>query len=780
MAKIQVEKLAQMMGVEKQDLIFKLRSIGVRVEGEDAQIDSDVLQAFLQGKRMPQPREVILRDPEAQAKAPTTPTRRPPPSRRLPPNPLRAGRRRTMIQRVEPRIKTIPTAERTAPAKVEQPTPPPIEAAETVTAASETAPTTAPAVEPTSPPVAEPVAETSEEKATSRGQRRAERKRSKPAKGDLPADFVPPEEPITVSEGMTVREFGEKLGIKAKDLIQLLVRRGVMATINQVIDPDLAIEIAADLEVDAMEVSFEEEVQLQQEAHAEEAEETVAKEARAPVVTIMGHVDHGKTTLLDAIRSSNVTEGEFGGITQHIGAYEVESGGRKIVFLDTPGHEAFTRMRARGAGVTDIVVLVVAADDGVMPQTLEAIDHAEAAKVPIVVAINKMDRTEANADRVKTELAERGLTVEDWGGETVSIGVSALKGEGLDELLELILLTADLLELKASPDLPAQGAVIEARKEPGRGTVSTVLVQDGTLGVGDIFVSGAAWGRVRSMSNDRGERLREAGPATAVEVTGLSDVPEAGDPFQVVDNEAKARSIAEFRRQEQRQRSLSPTQSKLSLEQLFQQIREGDVQELPVVLKADVRGSLEVLTDTLNKLSTDQVRIKVIHSGIGGVTTNDVLLASASKAIIFGFNVRPEKKAVDLAEREEVDIRLHTVIYELSDEIQRAMVGLLAPTYREVDKGRAEVRQLFKVPKVGSIAGCHVVEGVIPRSAAVRLVRDSKVIYEGKIASLRRFKEDATEVRSGFDCGIGLERFQDLKPGDSIEAYVMEEVAPTL
>jgi translation initiation factor IF-2 len=438
-------------------------------------------------------------------------------------------------------------------------------------------------------------------------------------------------------------------------------------------------------------------------------------------------------------------------------------------------------MRARGAKVTDLVVLVVAADDGVMPQTLEAIDHARAAKVPLVVAINKVDKPNANPDRVRKELADRGLVPEDWGGDTVMVHVSAVKREGINELLEMILLTSDLLELRANPDLAAQGTVLEARKEVGRGIVATVLVQNGRLAVGDIFVAGATWGRVRSMSDDVGRRSKEAGPATPVEVTGFDTLPEAGDTFQVFADEAEARDIAGYRREQMRGRGLAPVlQAGLSLEQLFSRIQEGEVKELPVVLKADVQGSVEVLRDSLAKLSTDKVKVLVIHAGVGAISTNDVLLASASKAVVVGFNVRPERSAAELAEKEVVDVRLHTVIYELMDELRKAMTGLLDPTFREVTAGRAEVRELFKVPRVGIVAGSHVVEGTIPRTAAVRLLRDNRVIHEGKIASLRRFKEDVSEVRMGFDCGIGLEKFQDFKPGDVIEAYVREEVAPTL
>ena len=426
------------------------------------------------------------------------------------------------------------------------------------------------------------------------------------------------------------------------------------------------------------------------------------------------------------------------------------------------------------------VILVVAADDGVMPQTVEALDHARAAKVPIIVAINKTDKSDANPDRVKKELSEHQLTVEEWGGDTVAVPLSALKNEGISELLEMILLTSEMLNLKANVDLPGQGAVLEARKEPGRGIVATVLVQDGVVRAGDIFVAGATWGRVRSMVDDLGAKIDEAGPSTPVEIAGFGEVPDAGDLFQVVGEESKARGIAEFRQQEQRTKALAPTVGKVTLDQLFTQMQEGEVKELPLVLKADVQGSVEVLKDTLAKLSTDQVKLQVIHSGVGAITTNDVILASASGAIIVGFNVRPERMASELADKEEVELRLHTVIYELNDEMRKAMTGLLEPEFREVELGRAEVREIFGVPKLGTVAGCHVIEGTISRSASVRLLRDNIVIHEGTIASLRRFKDDASEVRAGFDCGIRLERYQDVKPGDTIEAFVEEEVAPTL
>jgi translation initiation factor IF-2 len=625
------------------------------------------------------------------------------------------------------------------------------------------------------------------ESASERRRRRVERK-SEERRDGYQVRFKEgrPEGPVMISEGMTVRDFAEKLGIKSKDLIKALFSRGIMANINQVLDQELAQQVAEDLGVETMVVSFEEEVQLQQELLRDEVEEAqdteskAGKSERAPVVTIMGHVDHGKTTLLDSIRSSKVTEGEFGGITQHIGAYEVEAQGRKVVFLDTPGHEAFTTMRARGAKVTDIVVLVVAADDGVMPQTLEAINHAKAADVPMIIAVNKVDKANANPDRVKKELADHSILVEEWGGDIVSVPISALKGEGIQELLEMILLQADILELKASPEVPAQGIVLEARKEAGRGIIATILVQNGTLSVSDSFVSGRTWGRVRSMTNDLGELVEEVGPSTPVEVTGFNDVPEAGDPFQVLADESKARSIADFRRQENRQRSLSPTQGHMSLDQLFSRIEAGEVKELPVILKADVQGSVEVIRDTLEKLSTEKVKVRVIASAVGGISTNDIILATASDAVVIGFNVRPERNAAELADKEGIDLRLHTVIYELVDELKNAMTGLLEPTFQEVTRGRAEIRDTFKIPKIGTIAGSHVVEGFIKRGASARLLRDNVVVYEGKVSSLRRFKEDATEVRTGFDCGIGLERYQDVKPGDIIEVYEREEIAPTL
>ena len=595
-----------------------------------------------------------------------------------------------------------------------------------------------------------------------------------------------PSGPVFLSEGVTVKELSEKIGILAKDLMKAFLARGIFATINQPVDPNVAVEVSREFGVESAVVSFEEEVELsRQQALADSTTDITGlpvdgkRVPRAPVVTVMGHVDHGKTSLLDAIRKANVAEGEAGGITQHIGAYRVEVNNRKIVFLDTPGHEAFTMMRARGARATDIVVLVVAADDGVMPQTQEAIDHARAAKVPMVVAINKIDKPEANPTRVKQELAEKGVLVEAFGGEVVACEISAKKRVGIEQLLEMILLQADLLELKAVADVPARGVVLEARREAGKGTLATILVQQGTLRVGDVFFAGAAVGRVRAMLDDHGTRISEAGPATPVEVMGFDDLPNSGDTLQVVDDEQKARQVASFRSLKEREEALAKS-SRTDLASLFSRMEKGEAKDLALIVKADVHGSEEVLVQTLGKLSTPKVKVSVLHSGVGAISVNDVLLASASEAIIIGFNVRPEKKAQELADKEGVDIRLYSVIYTLTDEIKKAMTGLLDTVKKEVARGRAEVRDTFKVPKIGTVAGCMVTEGVIPRTASVRLVRDNRVIYEGKVGSLRRFKDDASEVKTGFECGIGIAGYQDVKVGDVIEAFAMEDVAQSL
>ncbi len=648
------------------------------------------------------------------------------------------------------------------------------------------------------------------------GRRRSRRsaprggKRAADGKGKLDRDFIPPPEvrtleeriagrlqvpgdagelkPVRLVEGSTVKEFAEKLGIKPKDVVTLLLQRGVFATINQALNDDVAADLGKRFGYDVTFVPFEEMVA------EEEFEELIAADAddievpRPPVVTVMGHVDHGKTSLLDAIRATNVVAGEAGGITQHIGAYSVEvtspdngNEKRRVVFLDTPGHEAFTLMRARGAKATDVVVLVVAADDGVMPQTIEAIEHSRAAGVPIVVAINKVDKPDANPDRVRQELSQQGLNAVSWGGDTEMVEVSAKQRKNLDTLLETILLTADILNLRASTTRLASGVVLEAKLDRGRGSVATVLVQQGTLRLGDPFIIGQIFGKVRAMFNDRGEPVDEAGPATPVEVLGLQGVPEAGESFQVVADVSRAQQISHHRQYVERQRTLIKS-TKRGIEALG----ETEVKELLVIIKADVQGSVEVLKSTLEKMSTERVKVKVIRSGVGAITESDVLLASATQAgstssavVIIGFNVRPESRAGELAKQESVDIRLHSIIYKVEEEIKAAMIGMLEKIEKEKILGKADVREVFRVPKIGSVAGCMVIDGIISRKARARLIRDGVVTWEGNIGSLRRFKDDVAEVRENFECGIGLENFNDIKVGDQIEAYIIERVAAT-
>ena len=594
--------------------------------------------------------------------------------------------------------------------------------------------------------------------------------------------------PARLVEGSTVKEFAEKLGIKPKDVVALLLQRGIFATINQALEDEVAAELGQRFGYEVSFVPFEEMIA------EEEFEELIATDAddvevpRAPVVTVMGHVDHGKTSLLDAIRTTNVAGGEAGGITQHIGAYSVmvpssdsPSEKRRVVFLDTPGHEAFTLMRARGAKATDVVVLVVAADDGVMPQTIEAIEHSRAAGVPIIVAINKVDKPDANPDRVRQELSQQGLNAVEWGGETEMVQVSAKKRENIETLLETILLTSDILNLRASTTRLASGVVLEAKLDRGRGSVATALVQQGTLRVGDPFIVGQIFGKVRAMFNDRGEAVTEAGPATPVEVLGLQGVPQAGESFQVVADVTRAQQISGHRQAAERQRTLIKS-TKRGIEALG----ETEVKELLVVLKADVQGSVEVLKSTLQKMSSERVKVKVVRSGVGAITESDVLLASATQAgsastavVIIGFNVRPESRTGDLAKQEGVDIRLHSIIYKVEEEIKAAMIGMLDKIEREKILGKAAVREVFRVPKIGAVAGCMVIDGIMKRNARARLIRDSVVSWEGNIISMRRFKDDASEVREGFECGIGLENFNDIKVGDQIECYVIEKVAAT-
>ena len=579
---------------------------------------------------------------------------------------------------------------------------------------------------------------------------------------------------IRITESISVGELAKRMGIKANDLIKSLMKMGMMVTINHPLDFDTAVILASEYgyEVENVAVDLDEILES-----VPDAPETLEK--RPPVVTIMGHVDHGKTSLLDAIREANVIAGEAGGITQHIGAYDVELKGRKITFLDTPGHEAFTAMRARGAKVTDIVILVVAADDGVMPQTREAINHSKAAGVPIVVAINKIDKPDAKPERVKQELMEFGLVASEWGGDATMVEVSAKKRLNLEDLLEMVLLQADVMELKANPNKLAKGTIVEAKLDKGRGPVATVLVQEGTLKAGDYCVVGIHSGRVRAMQNERGEKVLEAGPSKPVELVGLSGVPDAGDVFVAMKDEKQAKEIATLRQIKLREVEMAK-HTKLSLEDLYRKIQSGEVKDLNVIVKGDVQGSVEAVGESLRKLSTDAVRLNVIHSAVGAVTETDVNLAAASNAIIIGFNVRPEVKAQSLAEKEGVDIRLYNIIYDAVEDVKKAMEGLLSPTFKEKFLGRSDVRELFSVPKIGTVAGCHVQDGKMLRNAQVRLLRDNVVIYEGKMSSLRRFKDDVKEVASGYECGIGLENYNDLKIGDIIEAFEMEKFAAKL
>jgi translation initiation factor IF-2 len=579
---------------------------------------------------------------------------------------------------------------------------------------------------------------------------------------------------IRIAEVIAVGDLAKRMGVKGGELIKKLMELGVLVNINQVIDADLASLVASEFGYEVEKISLEGQELLEKKEDLPEQ-----LQPRPPVVTIMGHVDHGKTMLLDAIRKTNVVEGEAGGITQHIGAYDVELGNRHVVFIDTPGHEAFTAMRARGAQVTDVVVLVVAADDGVMPQTKEAIDHARAAKVPIVVAINKIDKVSANPKKVKNELAEYGLVPEKWGGNTLFAEISAKQKTGIKELLELILLQADVLELKANPNKPARGVIIEAKLDKGRGPAATLLIQEGTLKTGEVFISGSHYGRVRAMLNDRGQKIEEAGPSVPVEMVGFSDVPEAGEPFIVVSEERMAKQITLYRQEKIREKELSKL-SKVSLEELYDQIKKGEVKELNVIIKADVQGSIEAVREALKKLSTDTVKVNIIHDGVGGITETDVNLASASNAIIIGFNVRPVPKAQTLAEQEGVDIRTYSVIYDAISDIKKALEGLLAPTYKEHLLGRAEVIQPFNIHKVGMVAGSLVVDGKVVNGSHVRLLRDNTVIYDGRISSLKRFKDDMKDCSQGLECGIGIENFNDIKPGDIIESYEIEEIQPRL
>ena len=577
---------------------------------------------------------------------------------------------------------------------------------------------------------------------------------------------------VEIGDTITVKELCEKLGKPTADVIKNLIFLGVMAGVNQEIDFATAEKLCEKYEVIAE--RKEEETELEAfEEDTDVVEENLEK--RPPIVTIMGHVDHGKTSLLDAIRKAKVTDTEAGGITQHIGAYTVTLNGEKITFLDTPGHEAFTAMRARGAQVTDIVILVVAADDGIMPQTKEAISHCKAANVPMIVAINKIDRPGANVDRVKQELTEHGLVAEDWGGDTICVPVSAKTGENLDSLLEMILLTAEMQELTADPNRKSKGTVIEAKLDKGRGAVASLLIQNGTLHVGDSILVGSTYGRIRAMFDDMGKKIKSAGPSIPVEVLGLSEVPAAGDRFVVVKDEKTARNMAEIRKDKIKTES-HQTSHRVSLEDLYSQIQEGKVKELSIIVKADVQGSVEAIRQSLEKLSTDDVKVRVIHGAVGAITETDITLAAASNALMIGFNVRPDSNAIAAAERDGVDIKTYRIIYDAIEDVKSAMIGMLDPEYKEVVNGKAEVRMTYKISNVGTIAGCYVTDGKIVRNSEIRVIRDGIVIFESVLASLKRFKDDAKEVNKGYECGLSVERFNDLKEGDIIESFTMEAV----
>ncbi len=616
------------------------------------------------------------------------------------------------------------------------------------------------------------------------GQRNAPRKREREegilrervSKRHQSLELPPIDREITVAEGITVKELSEKLGVKANLVVKKLVEKKIFATINQTLDVKLAEELARDFGASTNQVSYEQE-STQDLVQTEVAADFVR---RAPVVTIMGHVDHGKTSLLDAIRETNVAGREAGGITQHIGAYHVERNGRKIVFIDTPGHQAFTRMRARGAKITDIVVLVVSADDGVMPQTLEAIDHAKAAGVPLIVAINKIDKPDAAPERVKQQLADRGLLAEDWGGDTVMTPVSAKTGQNLDLLLEMILLVADLQDLKANPARPAIGNVLEAKLDKGRGPVATMLVRNGTLRVGDFFICGALFSKVRAMFDDRGNPVREAEPSMPVEVIGLESLPEVGDSFQVTSDTSKAKQIVIYREAKARDAAMAKGARVATLDSLHQQFKEGDLKDLNLIIKADVGGTAEVLSDTLQSLSTDKIRVRVLHAGVGAISESDVLLASTSEALIIGFNVKPDRSAQSAAEQAKVEIRLHNIIYDLIDEVKLAMTGLQDPVYKETIQGHIEVKEVFKISKVGTVAGCYVSDGLVRRDSQIRVKRGKELLHTGKIEALKRFKNDASEVKNGIECGISLVNFNNIEVGDIFEAFTMERIMPEL
>ncbi|MFQ5657377.1 MAG: translation initiation factor IF-2 [Candidatus Methylomirabilales bacterium] len=824
MGKIRVYELAKELGLSNKEAVERLAKARISVKSHSSSVDEAEARAALTKAEVSKAKKKVTREepaakvkrakrvsveakpvPEAKvAKKPTPAPPETPPAVEPKQKPLPAEEEKLLKKRVSPRIPPRekeavavepkpapappkPEAPKVPPAPPREPERPPVKVRSPEAPALEKpapvrerpAPVTTKPGAPTATPPRKPGAPTAAPPA-------------KPVAPPAPAPPKPPEikEPVSppvvkvikIPETITVKELSEKVSTSPSGVIKKLMKMGVMASVNENLDPGLAKQVAATLgfEVEVAPVGEAEEV-------VAEVEDPTQLRSRSPVVTVMGHVDHGKTSLLDAIRHTDVIAREVGGITQHIGASEVElppdsakkfPGGR-VVFLDTPGHEAFTAMRARGVHVTDVVVLVVAADDGVMPQTVEAINHAKDAAVPILVAVNKIDKPGADPNRVKQQLSEYGLIPEEWAGQAIFVEVSAKKRVGIESLLEMLLLQAEIMELKGNPFKPAKGVVIEAKLDRGRGPVATVLVQQGTLRVGDVFLVGNQFGRVRALINDRGRKVQEVGPATPAEVLGFSGVPGPGDTLVAVTDERKARQVALIRQRQQRDDTFA-AQHRLTLDDLHQRIKEGEVKELRLVLKGDVQGSIEPLKESLERLSAPEVKLKVIHSAVGGVSESDVMLASASNAIILGFNVRPDPKAQSLADQEGVEIRLYSVIYDAVAEIKKAMEGMLEPQYVERSMGRVEVRATFNVPKLGTVAGCYVAEGKVLRDAAMRLVRDSRVVHQGKIASLRRFKEDVREVQSGYECGIGLLNFSDIKVGDIIEVFELVPVAPKL
>ena len=727
MAKVRIYELAKKLGYDNKVFVGELKKEGIEVKSYMSTVDEETA-------------ELIMTLFSQQVPAKEKPKAKAAPKKKDEPPKAKKTEKKV------PAEKKAPAKKRAAPVKAkEKKNPPPKEEA--------------------APAEAAPAAKAPEAKAPEK-----EAEPVAPAEEESPG----PARKVRIPEAITVKELADKLSLKATEVIKELMKLGQMTTINQMIDSDTA-------EIVCGEFGFE--IEVAKDTYEEIPEEDIDKPEdlapRAPVITVMGHVDHGKTRLLDAIRNANVMDSEAGGITQHIGAYRVTTGKGTAVFLDTPGHEAFTSMRARGAQVTDLVILVVAANEGVMPQTREAVAHAKAAEVPVMVAINKMDLPDANPDRVKQQLSELDLIPDDWGGETVFSPVSAKEGHGVDDLLDLAILQSDLLELKANPNRRSQGIVIEAKLDKGRGPVATVLVQRGTLSPGDNFVAGSWSGKVRALIDDQGNKIKAAGPSTPVEILGISGVPQAGDEFTSVADERSAREISSRRQQRDRLAAMLPM-ARVNLETFLEGVQKGTIKELNIILKADVQGSLEALKDSLSKQGNEEVAVKILHASAGGITETDVMLAAASSAIIVGFNVRPTTGADLSAKRENVDIRLYSVIYNAIEEVRAALEGILDPISREVIRGHAEVRQTFHVPSIGSIAGCYVTDGAVQRGSEVRLIRDSVVVYTGRVSSLRRFKEDVNEVQQGYECGIGIEKFQDIKEGDVIEPFVTEEVARTL